>query len=580
MKAKRPSTRRAGLRLAEDFELPLEAVTLAIAVVAMRRAGKSYWARRFAEQLHKAGQQLAIIDPKGDWWGILSSRDGRGPGLPIVILGGERGHVPLEPSGGEVVAKLVVEERVSVLIDLSLLRKHEVATFMATFLEALYRMKSREQYRSAMMLLIDEADAIAPQKPQPNEARMLGAAEDIVRRGGQRGIGCTLITQRCAVLNKNVLTQAQVLIALRTIGPQDLAAMNAWIDVHGSPAERKTLMASLPSLPVGDAWVWSPGWPTEGGIFSRIHTLPIETFDSGATPKPGETRVEPKRVADVDLDKVRQQMAATIERAKQDDPKELRKRIGELERDLQAAKRAAPAPKPERIEVPVLPEKTRVQMEALVRQNELLQNVLQTALAKYAPPGKQAPVGRAAVVLELPAPAPKAASMAKVRVNGRATDHANEDVGSGGLRHILTALAQRPAGLSKRQIGVRAGLSSSSGTFSTYLSRARSQGWIEGSPSLFTITAAGLGALGAYEHLPTGAALLEHWVAELGQGGASRLLRVVAEAYPNAISKTEAAEMAGLVPSSGTFSTYVSRLRSLELVHGRGELKASAELFE
>ena len=48
--------------------------------------------------------------------------------------------------------------------------------------------------------------------------------EDIVRRGGQRGIGCTLVTQRSAVLNKNVLTQAQMLVVLRTIAPQDLAA--------------------------------------------------------------------------------------------------------------------------------------------------------------------------------------------------------------------------------------------------------------------------------------------------------------------------------------------------------------------
>jgi DNA helicase HerA-like ATPase len=83
------------------------------------------------------------------------------------------------------------------------------------------------------MLLIDEADAIAPQKPQENEARMLGAAEDIVRRGGQRGLGCMLITQRSAVLNKNVLTQVEMIVALRTIAPQDLKAMDAWIEVHG-----------------------------------------------------------------------------------------------------------------------------------------------------------------------------------------------------------------------------------------------------------------------------------------------------------------------------------------------------------
>jgi hypothetical protein len=148
---------------------------------------------------------------------------------------------------------------------------------MASFLENLYRMKAVEKYRTPMMLVIDEADAIAPQSTKSygvrggNVERMLGAAEDIVRRGGQRGIGCTLVTQRSAVLNKNVLTQAQILVALRTIAPQDLEAMKAWIDVHGTPEQCKTLMESLPSLPIGDAWFWSPGWPTAEGIFKRVH---------------------------------------------------------------------------------------------------------------------------------------------------------------------------------------------------------------------------------------------------------------------------------------------------------------------
>ena len=54
---------------------------------------------------------------------------------------------------------------------------------METFLEALYRLKALERFRTPAMLRIDEDDAIAPQRPQPNEARMLGAAEDEGRPG-------------------------------------------------------------------------------------------------------------------------------------------------------------------------------------------------------------------------------------------------------------------------------------------------------------------------------------------------------------------------------------------------------------
>lgn len=324
------------LKISKEISLPLDIVTQTIAILAKRRAGKSYTMRKQCEELLKADQQIVIVDPKGDQWGIRSSADGKKAGFPIIILGGEHGDLPLEVNAGEVVAKLVVEERVSILIDLSEFRKHEIATFMAIFLENLYRLKAQEQYRTPVMLVVDEADAIAPQKPQKGEERMLGAIEDIVRRGGQRGIGCTLVTQRSAVLNKNVLTQAQMLIVLRTIAPQDIAAMKAWIDVHGTIEEGKELIESLPSLPVGDAWFWSPGWPTEQGIFQRTHVLPIETFDSGATPKPGARKVIPKTAADVDLKALQKQMADTIERKKADDPKELKKEIASLKKLLVA----------------------------------------------------------------------------------------------------------------------------------------------------------------------------------------------------------------------------------------------------
>ena len=80
---------------------------------------------------------------------------------------------------------------------------------------------------------------------------MLGAAEDIVRRGGQRGIGITLVTQRAAVLNKNVLTQVGVLVLLRTTGSQDIDAVDEWIKKHGQPEERAKVLAVVPGSKSG-----------------------------------------------------------------------------------------------------------------------------------------------------------------------------------------------------------------------------------------------------------------------------------------------------------------------------------------
>lgn len=156
-----------------------------------------------------------------------------------------------------------------------------------------------------------------------------------------------------------------------------------------------------------------------------------------------------------------------------------------------------------------------------------------------------------------------------------------EKLGDSGLRRMLIALAQRPQGMSAKQIGVRAYLSSKSGTFGTYLGKARSSGWMQGERSHLEITDAGLAALGSFEPLPTGPALLDHWLSELGDSGAGRMLRHLYQAFPKSISADELGEAAGISSGSGTFGTYLGKLRSLELVEGaRSGLKASEEFFE
>jgi hypothetical protein len=587
------------LRISDSLSLPIDAVTQTIGILAKRRAGKSYTARRFAEQLSGAHQQISIVDPKGDWWGIRSSADGKAPGLSIVILGGERGDVPLEVNGGEIVAKLVAEERVSVLLDLSLFRKNEVTTFMTAFLENLYRIKAREEFRTPMMLIVDEADAIAPQKPYKGEERMLGAAEDIVRRGGQRGIGCTLITQRSAVLNKNVLTQCQMLVALRTIAPQDLAAMNAWIDVHGTQKQRDTLMESLPALPTGDAWFWSPGWPTVDGIFKRVHVLPIATFDSGATPRPGEKRVEPKNAADVDLESLRKTMAATIERAKAEDPRALRAQLSEVRGQLSAAEKKianleSRKPGKETIkikEVPVLGSKEQqviARLEKVLSSLDLQQiaHSLSIIRQKLIDPGLPRVEDVRGIFRREGAPAPVIPERQPVgsvtprrSVNHRRETPAGADnsVSLGiGERRCAIAIAQHPNGVTREQLTTLTGYKRS--TRNTYLQRLLSANLIDEISGRFLINDAGVAWLGNdYELLPTGSQLQDYWIRKLPEGE-SRVFQV-ALGRPEGISREQIGELTGYKRS--TRNTYIQRLAARELVTTNGEVICPSEtLFE
>lgn len=606
------------LRISAELALPLDATTQAIGILAKRRVGKSYTARRFVEQLYKAGQQVVIVDPKGDWWGIRSAADGKTPGLPVVILGGERGDAPLEVGAGEIVAKLVTDERVSVLLDLSLFRKHEVATFMTSFLENLYRLKAREALRTPLMLILDEADAIAPQKPQENETRMLGAAEDIVRRGGQRGLGCTLITQRSAVLNKNVLTQVEMLVAMRTIAPQDLKALDEWINVHGTREQRATLMESLPSLPKGDAWFWSPGWPTEAGIFQRTHVSKIETFDSGATPQSGEKRVEPKNLADVDLAALTKQMAATIERAKADDPKELRREISRLKGELAKAGKQAAPPDPAAlqaridgaVEAAITGERKRAR-HANTRLRSQLADVLQglgtripTALVNVdnAVGVVKASLASALDAIEdqligtptpvVPTPvrhAPRLAAPIPLRATGAparpaAAASTNGDL-SPGEQRVLNALAElegmRVHTPTRAQAGAMARYDLSGGSGSTYVGRLVAAGFIS-LPGKGTLELTVLGRTAAAQPEPLlGDEELQTRAMDYLKPGEARILKRLIELYPDSTTRASLGPEVAYDLTGGSGSTYVGKLVRLGFVDlpGSGQLRASDLLF-
>lgn len=598
----------ASIQLAKGLRLPLQVVTESAAILAKRRAGKSTTARRLTEQLHKAKQQVVVADPKGDWWGLLFARDGKSPGLPFVVLGGEHGHIPLEVGAGELVAKMVVTESVSIVLDLSQFRKHEVATFMTAFMENLYRLKAQEQYRTPLMLIIDEADAIAPQKPQKGEERMLGAVEDLVRRGGQRGIGVTMITQRSAVLNKNVLTQIGILIVLRTIAPQDLAAMDAWIDVHGTVEQRKELMASLPSLPIGTGWVWAPGWPDTEGIFQKSAFLLPETFDSSKTPGQSKTIV-PKNAADVDLEAFKREMAATIERQKQENPKlarveitRLNAQVKRLTEELEREKQKQPAAKEKRVEIPVLKDGQITKFERAVGRYEIVAGALAKAHGELVgafvsarsavhaaglPRGGGVPVptggpGRvqprhAAPVGERVTPETHRRDAGVRRGVDRERAAALDSHLPPGEKATLIAAAQYPSGITREQASILTGYKRSSRD--QYIQRLQAKGYVQRGHGNIVATDTGVAALGSdYEPLPSGEDLQRYWLERLSPGEKA-VLEIAIKHYPHPVDRDSIDEATAYKRSSR--DQYIQRLQARQLLaRGSGPVTASAVLFE
>lgn len=132
---------------------------------------------------------------------------------------------------------------------------------------------------------------------------------------------------------------------------------------------------------------------------------------------------------------------------------------------------------------------------------------------------------------------------------------------------ILTALVQRDRPTSRAAVALLSHYSPDSGSFSTALGKLRAAALIEGSADALVVTEPGKVAAGDVEELPSGEDLLAYWVERLGPC-AGAILQVLATAYPAEVDRDRLAQATGYSASSGSFSTALGRLRTLELVEG------------
>jgi hypothetical protein len=572
-------TDHPGLWLGEDLRFPPDVVTETLLIIAKRGSGKTHCASVLVEEMIKAGLRSCVIDPIGVWWGLRSNAAGDGPGLPVTILGGEHADLDLSPEAGTVVADLVISEQIPFVLDLSLMSKTQQRRFVTDFLERLYH-----RNRDPLHLVVDEADLFAPLRGGKDTMRLLGAYEDIVRRGRARGLGCTSITQRPAVLHTDIRSQAEVLIALRLIGTHDVAAIDEWVRLHATDEEAREVKASLPSLPVGTAWVWSPGWLE---ILTRVKIRQRLTFDSSATPKVGQQRIVPRefaRVDGADLDRLAAKLAPPAPAAKTAKPAQrgrmpdeewrlaevgkLKAQVAELQRQL------AEAAEPERVEVPVLgPGDVAALEQAITGLRDVAGN-LELALGRAVRPAP-APAPR-----QTPTPRPTPLEPRRDAPTSVAPS------GTGGAlpkaqRLILTVLAQFPDGRTMTQLGMLTGYSSKGGGFRSSLSALRTAGYITRG-EIIRATPEGIAVLGGdWEPLPTGRALLDHWLGQLGRAE-REILTVLVGAWPESLNAAEIAARteSQYSPSGGGYRNALSRLRTLLLITGSPEMRADDTLAQ
>jgi hypothetical protein len=563
------------INLGPDLKLPVDLASEACAFLGRRGGGKTYAAGKAAEGYLEAGVQIGIIDQVGKWWGLRLAADGKAPmNEELVILGGKKGDVPLAPESGALCAELFASSGRSMIFDVSIFSKTKRKQWCHQFGERLWELAKSEDDPPVRKIILEESHLVVPQMIQPDDRAMYGTWEEIIRLGRNHGFGVDLISQRPQSVNKEVLSQVEVVFAFQMNGETDRKAMQAWISEKGAD---KNLVAELPKLPKGDCFVWSPQLLER---FDRVRFGEKATYDSTATKKVGQRATE-RPIKPIDLGDLTEQMTAVKEQAVKNDPKLLRQRVAELERALaQQQKPAAPEVRVERVEVPVpfLP-------RGLVEASAALSNAQQRFEAEWKKAQLDAGRAAAAPLRAVPSPRPHSVPHTHRSVERASRPVSVEDRSlPKGARDMLAALASTllPQ-LSRNQVATLAGLKVSGGTFQKYLSVLRTGELVEDAGAgQLRITEAGLEAIGGRPPTPASTEeLVSTWKAKLP--GASRdLLDVLVRRYPKGMSREDLAQSVDppLEPSGGTFQKYLSLLRTNGLVESnRGELVASESLF-
>jgi len=284
--------------------LPVSALDDRLAIVGTSGSGKTYAAKGLVERLLDRSARVCIVDPLGVWWGLRAAPDGASPPpFPVTVFGGPHVDVPLDPGIGTVLGRLIGTHAVACVVDVSDLGSAAARrAFMTAFTEALYAANTEPLH-----LVLDEADLWAPQRVQPGGHDLLGRVEEIVRRGRVRGFVPWLITQRPAVLHKDVLSQADVLISIKLTASQDREALGRWIEGQADRTEGRRILGALPRLARGEGWVWAPG----NDVLARVSFPRIRTLDSSQTPRREALAGTQRPLAALDLSAIREMLAGT-----------------------------------------------------------------------------------------------------------------------------------------------------------------------------------------------------------------------------------------------------------------------------
>lgn len=561
------------------FILPEQILAQHLVVLGKTGKGKSSVLRYIVEYLLREKKRVCIIDPKGDWWGLKHSADGKGPGFPVILFGdfkgGRKGDVPINDASGAQVAELIASGNRPCVIGFNGWTHGAMLRFWIAFAQTLFGKNNGELY-----LVGDEFHNFAPKGKimDVDAGKCLHWSNKILSEGRGLGLICMIASQRPQKVHNDSLTCCETLVAMGVVHAADRQATKDWIDGCGNKEQGAVVVDALAGLQRGEAYVWSP----EIGFGPERMTFPkYETFDSFAPPQL-QKKVSQADWSNVDLEDVKAKLAKVIEQEKANDPAELKRQIAELNKQLRAKNIPvtvhAPAKAKEVVkEVAVIKEADLKRLEKTAekanRFSELLATIL---LAISKPKGSPMPVPRPAALpqhtmtafrarTEQPAAVPKPPT-ANLNQNDAASQSGQIDGRQQKILDVVAMLNVRGLTPNRDMVARWLNLHPNGGSYGTNLGWLRASGYLNG----FDLTEKGQAQSRPMETgLARAREVLEPRIQKMLDA-----LQDGAEFYRDSL-----AAHLGLHPKGGSYGTNLGRLRTMGLIPEHGIIKLTEAAF-
>lgn len=559
----------AEIKLNAQTSINLEALLVSrLLIQANSGGGKSWLIRRLLEQSHGKVQQI-VIDAEGEFSTLRAKYD--------YVLAGKDGDTPADPRSAALLARRLLELRVSAIIDIYELSNQDKKRFVRLFLEALVN-ASKDLWPinyAGCMVVIDEAHRFAPEK---GESEALGAVESLASLGRKRGLCAVLATQRISKLHKDAAAECNN----KLIGRSSLD-----LDRKRSAEElgfsSKVQVLSLRTLSPGHFYAFGPAISDQVIQIQvgEVQTAHTTTKQQKLVKIPPTSKIKALLPKLSDLPKEAQQEAVTISGLQQQ-VRGLTAENRKLQRNQGVTKFAVPDENAtahmvaKRVSVIERIYKTRdiehrKLLASMTKHLKQMNKEIDNAAAKAFNPAE---AGAESYRATLPKPInvrQNETLRLKTVVNvmdGRATVDGDILI-SGPEQRILDAIATMEAiGVSspaKEAVAFIAKYRPSSGGYNNLLSKLRTKGFISyPAPGQIALTDA------ARDHVETKGPVstedLHAMLLDFLSVPEQKLMRPIIEAYPDDLSNEELAEKSGYIATSGGFNNLKSRLRTFGLI--------------